>query len=135
MRRPVEILGIYLHLARASGQSNQPHVRDRFLVICASMAHRLKLHTVAASCRAKVLDHNPNHGIGRCENMEEAMDSIDFLSLLKQIQRRYPLEKAETMLDNLGIELANERDAYFSDEEYAAALLGESLDSLNERFG
>jgi hypothetical protein len=63
------------------------------------------------------------------------METEDFLALLKQIQRRYPLEKAETLLDNLGIELANERDAYFTDQEYAAALLGESLESLRERFG
>ena len=99
------------------------------------MAHRIELPSIAALCRSRVLDHNPNHGIGRCDTIAEAMETEDFLALLKQIQRRYPLEKAETLLDNLGIELANERDAYFTDQEYAAALLGESLESLRERFG
>ena len=36
------------------------------------------------------------------------------------------MEKAERMLSSLGIEMARERDTYYSDREYAAALLGVS---------
>ena len=35
------------------------------------------------------------------------------------------------MMTGLNIDTANERDAYFSDEEYAASLLGVSLSSLD----
>jgi hypothetical protein len=34
------------------------------------------------------------------------------------------------MMDTLGIEVGRERAAYFSDEEYAASLLGTTLEEL-----
>jgi hypothetical protein len=55
--------------------------------------------------------------------------------LLRTVHRRYPQEKAERMLSNLGIEMAHERQVYYSDEEYAAALMGTSLGQLERMFG
>ena len=49
--------------------------------------------------------------------------------------REYPLEKAEKMLHDLGIDGEGERDAYYSDEEYAAALLGTTPDEIARQAG
>lgn len=67
--------------------------------------------------------------------MDAALEDPDFLSVLKSIQRRYPQEKAERLLATLGIERGRERDAYFNDEEYAAALLGTTPGELERLFG
>ena len=39
------------------------------------------------------------------------------------------------MLVQLGIHMARERAAYYTDEEYAAALLGTTIDELTLLFG
>jgi hypothetical protein len=126
-----EILGMYLHLVRASDARRRPHVRDRLLVIAATIASQAGLPRVAAYCRRRVLEHNPRHLLRRWKSLEEALQHTDFLHLLKQLQRQYPLEKAERMLVELGIEMAQEREAYYSDEEYAAALLGTTIEKLD----
>ena len=105
------------------------------LLIAATIATRMRLPRISAYCRRKILIHNPRHLIGRWPSVEEAIDDPDFLHLLKSVQRRYPQEKAERLLDSLGIERGRERDAYYSDEEYAAALLGSTLDELCQLFG
>jgi Mg-chelatase subunit ChlI len=132
---PVKLLGVFLHLARASQQRVRPHVRDRLLVIAASQASRLELARVAAHCRHLVLVHNPQHMIGNYATVAEALEDSDFLHLLKQLQRRFPQEQAERMLVSLGIEQGREWETYFSAEEYAAALLSETPQSLAERYG
>ncbi len=95
----------------------------------------MHLFRVSSYCRRKILQHNPRHAIGRWENIAWALDDQDFLSILKSIQRRYPQEKAERLLASLGIERGRERDAYFDDEEYAAALLGTTPEELDRLFG
>jgi hypothetical protein len=95
----------------------------------------MDLHSVAAFCRHAVLEHNPAHMVRRWSTLAEALDDEDFLHFLKQLWRRYPPEKAERMLDSLGIDMARERETYYSDDEYAAALLGTTPELLRERFG
>jgi hypothetical protein len=95
----------------------------------------MDLFRISGYCRRKILQHNPRHAIGRWENFDEALEDPDFLSILRTIQRRYPQEKAERLLASLGIERGLEREAYFDDEEYAAALLGTTLEELDRLFG
>lgn len=135
MRRPIEVLGIYLHLVRASGHRRRPHVRDRLLLVSAEMAERQKLPRIAALCRHQILQHNAHHLIGHWPTVGEALQQPEFQQLLRQVRRRYPLERAEQLLVMLGIELGQERETYFSDEEYAAGLLGYSLERLEQEFG
>ena len=135
MSQPIDILALYLHLATASEKRRRPHVRDRLLIIAASIAARCRLPRIAGYCRLTVLKHNPRHLIRRWQTVEQALQDSDFLHLLKSLQRRYPQEKAERLLDTLGIERGRERDAYYSDEEYAASLLGTNLAQLDEMFG
>jgi hypothetical protein len=131
---PVKLLGVYLHLARASQQRVRPHVRDRLLVIAASLAAQLKLPRIAAYCRQMVLAHNPRHLIGHLDTVEESLEDSDFLHLLKQLQRRFPQEEAERMLASLGIDQGREWETYYTAEEYAASLVGETPESLAARF-
>ena len=135
MSEPIDILALYLHLAQASEKRRRPHVRDRLLVVAAADAARMQLYRISRYCRLRILQHNPRHVIGRWENVEEALEDADFLSILRSIQRRYPQEKAERLLASLGIERGRERDAYYDDEEYAAALLGTTRDELEQLFG
>jgi hypothetical protein len=131
---PLKLLGVYLHLARASEQRVRPHVRDRLLVIASTLAARMGMPRVAAHCRQEVLAHNRQHLIGHYATVEEALEESDFLHLLKQLQRRFPPEEAERMLATLGIDQGREWETYYTGEEYAAALLGETPASLAARF-
>lgn len=135
MSEPIDILALYLHLATASEQRRRPHVRDRLLVIAATNAARCNLTRIAEHCKSKILEHNPHHLIGRWESVEVALEDSDFLHLLRSVQRQYPQEKAERLLETLGVERGSERDAYYSDEEFAASLLGVSLEELDNLYG
>ena len=131
----MELLTKYLYLARASGARRRPEIRTRFLVLAAVAAAYGSLDRVAAYCRQLVLEHNPRHMIGRWETTAEALAEQEFVHFLRHLERRYPEERVETMLVTLGFELGNERDAYYSDEEYASALLNVTMERLTELFG
>jgi hypothetical protein len=131
MADPGYLLSIYLHLAQASQRRRRPHVRDRLLVLVAAIAATVGLARLADYCRHLILEHNPHHLVGRWPTVLEAMETEDFHAYLRQVQRRYPQEKAERMLDSLGIELGRERESYYSDYEYAAALLGTTPDEID----
>jgi len=135
MSEPIDLLGLFLHLAKAAQRRNQPHACGRLLVLAGVIAARMELDRVAAYCRHLILEHNPAHMLRRWTTLSAALEDSDFLHLLKQLQRRYPQEKAERMLATLGIEMARERDTYYGDEEYAAALLGVEIETLQDQFG
>jgi hypothetical protein len=130
----VQSLAIYLHLSRASEQRRRPQVRDRLLVMSAVTATRAGLPRIAAFCRNRILQHNPRHLMGRWPTVAEALRDPEFLRFLTHLEKRYSQEQAEQLLQSLGIELAREREAYFSDEEYTAAIAGTTLDGLDELF-
>jgi hypothetical protein len=135
MRPTIEALATYLHLARISGQRQRPHVRDRLLVVAGVVASARRLPRIAALCRHLILEHNPHHLIGHWATVEEGLESPDFVHYLRHLMRRFGLERVEQMLSEAGVELAGERRAYFSDEEYAAALLGWDLAQVSDHFG
>ncbi len=131
---PVQRLGVYLHLAQASKRGRRLLMRDRMLVLGGSLAAELGLHSLAAYCRDEILSHNPKHMIRRWATVAHALDDDDFLVFLKQIRRRYPTERAERMLDAMGLDMARERETYYTDAEYAAAILGTTPNELARRF-
>ena len=126
------LLPIYLHLAAASHRRRRPHVRDRFLLLAAAVAADMQLDPVVRHCRKLVLEHNPKHLVRRWPTIQQALLDDEFLCLLKQLRRRYPQEKAEQLLQSLDIDAQNERRAYYSDYEYAAALLGTTTEALDK---
>ncbi len=136
MMAPVELLGLYLHLARAAELRRQPLVRDRLLLLAAALAAgMMDLPPIAACCRERILRHNPGHLLARWPTVGAGLSDPNLDTLLNQLRRRYGPEQAEQLLAQLGIERGAERSAYFSDGEYAAALLGERWDQLQERYG
>jgi hypothetical protein len=130
MPAPDRTLGIYLHLSRASHLRQQPMVRDKLLVLAGVQSEEMGLEQISALCRHKILVHNSRHLVGQWPTFASALNDEQFQSYLKQLRRRYSAEKSEHMLDALGIELGRERDAYFSDLEYAAALLDTKPDEI-----
>lgn len=131
----IEALATYLHLARVSGQRRRPHVRDRLLVLAGVVASTRRLPRIAALCRHLILEHNPHHLIGHWATVEEGLESPDFVHYLRHLLRRFGWERAERLLLEAGIDLAHEAGAYFTEEEYAASLLGWDLKQVSEQFG
>jgi hypothetical protein len=123
-------LGMYLHLARASQLRRQPMVRDKLLILAGVQAQQMGLEPISALCRHKILAHNGRHLLRSWPTLTAALADEHFRSYLKQLNRRYSREKIEHMLHSLGIELGREREAYFDDLEYAAALLDTRPDSI-----
>ena len=128
----VNALGIYLHLSQANQRRGQLYARDRMLVLAGEIAARMDFHELAAYCRSVILENNPRHIIRRWSSFSEAILDEDFETFAKQVWRRYPQEKAERLLSSFGLQMANERDAYYTDEEYAAAILGKTPDQLSD---
>jgi hypothetical protein len=124
------LLGMYLHLARASQLRKQPMVRAKLLVLAGVQADAMGLDEIAALCRHKVLAQNGRHLVRRWPTISAALDAEGFQTYLKQLQRRYSNEKVEHMVQSLGIVMGRERAAYFSDTEYAAALLDTKVESI-----
>lgn len=135
MTSPVDLLGMYLHLARAAAQRQRPLVRDRLLFLAAAISADLRLPAVAACCRAKVLENNPGHLLKRWNTIDEASDHDDFIALRRQLVKKYPPERVEQLMQSLRISWQSERAAYYSDEEYAAALLGLTVEDLVRQYG
>jgi hypothetical protein len=123
---------MYLHLARASQLRRRPMVRDKLLVLAGVQAEEMGLEPISALCRHRILAHNARHLVRRWPTLTDALEDERFQSYLKQLKRRYSHEKIEHMLDSLGIELGRERDAYFSDLEYAAALLDARPEDIDD---
>lgn len=123
------ILGMYLHLARASHLRRQPLVRDKMLVLAGVTAAEMGLNDISAECRGRVLSHNHQHLLRDWPTMDAALADERFQSYVRQLRRRYTPEKAEHLLDSLGVEWSNERATYYTDWEYATALLAATPES------
>ncbi len=130
-----ELLPLYLHLARASEQRNRRWVRDKLLVLAGALAAERGLDLIAAFCRGEILANNPGHLVGHHPTLAAALEDERFRGYLSQLRRRYTRERAEHMLGSLGIDVAREREAYFTLHEYAAALLGTTPAQLDKIFG
>jgi hypothetical protein len=128
-----ELLGIYLHLARASEARRRPLVRDKLLVLAGTVAAERGMVPLAAYCRQKVLASNRGHLVGHHPTLAAALEDERFQRYLVRLRTHYSRERAEYMLSSLGIDLARERAAYFDDYEYAAALLGTTPEALEEQ--
>lgn len=130
MAEPQAVLGLYLHLARACDLRQRPLVRDKFLILAGSISAEMNLPSVAHFCRRQILGHNPGHLLRQFPTFRHAGDDERFNLYLASLQRQYPVEKSEMMLESLGIDRARERATFESDVEYAASLLGTTPEEL-----
>ena len=135
MTPPIDLLGTYLHLARAAELRRQPLVRNRVLLRAGVIAAQIDLAPIAAACREKILAHSLRHLVGRWPTIGEALLEEDFQTLVNQLSTRYGPERVDQLVLQLGIERGNERAAYASEGEYAASLLGINWDDLQRRYG
>ena len=135
MTPPIELLGTYLHLARAAELRRQPLVRDRVLLLAGVIALQIDLAPLAELCRERILAHNPGHLVSRWPSLAAAFGSEELHALVSQLSTRYGPEHVERLVEQLGIERGNERAAYASDSEYAASLLGADWEDVERRFG
>jgi hypothetical protein len=110
----------------------QPLVRAKLLVLAGVQAQEMGLEQISALCRHRILAQNPRHLVRRWPTIEEALGTEPFQTHLKQLRRRYSREKIEHMIDSLGIEMGKEREAYFSDSEYAAALMNTRIEAIDQ---
>lgn len=125
-------LGVFLHLAQASMRRHRPLVRDRMLLLAGATAANLRMNKLASYCRQEILRNNPRHLVGRWHTIADALLDDEFLTFIVSLRRRYPVERAERLLDSLGIEIAKERETYYSNAEYAAAILSIDPASVTE---
>ncbi len=96
----------YVKLAAVSERKHQLTGRDRLLVLATAAAGRAGWIDVADRCRQLVLEHNPAHLIGRFSTAADALRSPDFTPLLNQLERMCSYERAEFLLNELGVEAA-----------------------------
>ena len=135
MKDEIDQLATFLYLANANWKMLQMSDRDRLLVLCAVQAADLGFPSIAAFCRQLVLKNNQGHMLRRWDSVEEALEDEDFHTFLKQVRRRFPVERAETMLNEMGIQLSNERNTYYTPFEYLSSILGVEPDWLEEHYG
>jgi hypothetical protein len=131
---PVDTLAIYLHLARASERRRRPQVRNRLLVLASVAATKAGLLRIAAYCRQMVLDSNTQHLIRRWPTVAVALRDEEFRHFLTHLEKRYSRENAEQLMQSLAIERGHERETYYSDEEYAAGIVGISVEALHDLY-
>src|ERR1700744_4827443 len=128
-----ELLLTYLHLAHASQLRRQLLVRDKLLVLAGMTALELDRDDISATCRERVLQHNPRHLMRRWPDLATAARTERFRSYLKQLRRKYSPERDEHMLDALGISLdppAGARRAGGPGSEPLGDRAAELIDSL-----
>lgn len=94
----------YVQLACLSHQKQQALPRDRFLLLAGTEACRAGWLNVAGRCRELLLASNPHHQAARFENFPAALRDDSFQQLVVQLERRYPMERAEHLLKELGFD-------------------------------
>lgn len=120
----IETLATYLRLSFLLWKRHQLPDRDRLLLLSAVGACLLGLHRIAGYCRWLILKNNTGHMIGNWETVHLGLHNEEMHTLVRQVERRFPLERIENELSELGFIESRERETYFSDEEYMASILG-----------
>ncbi len=134
MKLVVQELALYLRLAQAFKNKMEMLNRDRALVLAGVCAAILEMKGIAAFCRKLILQNNHGHMMKRWPTFTDALQAEDFHVFLKQIRRRFPVERAEITLVELGYQCDIRPEDYNSDEEYAAAVMGVDHEWITEHF-
>jgi len=127
-------LATYLRLSFLLWKRHQLPDRDRMLLLSSVGGCLMGLHRIAGYCRWLILKNNTGHMIGNWETVHLGLHNEELHALLKQVQRRFSLERIESELSELGFIDSRERDTYFSDEEYMASILGVGQKWLRANF-
>jgi len=98
----------YAQLAWLSHEKRQALARDRFLVQAGACACEAGWPDVAEECYRLITQFAPQHQVARFTSFVDAMKSADFRQLVTALSRKCPYERAEHMLQELGIEPADD---------------------------
>ena len=131
----IDLLALYLHLARAS---QRPLVRDRLLVIAGCNAARMKLNRIDEYCRRLILGFvsKPVAEVAKTSDKPRNSELLASSATKKRSSRSVLRQSLEhnpqhTISRWPSFSAAiEERDTYYSDEEYAATILGITPDGL-----
>jgi hypothetical protein len=96
----------YLLLAEAAGSRERPFVRNRILSAALMVAWKANKPATAEACRRSIIAQNPGHLLNHWTNVADAVVDDEFIHLAEAMGRKYPLERVEQLLRNLGIERA-----------------------------
>ena len=132
---PSRELSIFANLAQAFKAKLMMQDRDRALVMVGVCASMMQMTEIANFCQKLILQNNRGHMLKRYDSFEEALQAEDFVTFLKQVRRKLPTERAETLIDELGYFCEVKRKDYDDPDVYAAALLGVDFDWVKENFG
>lgn len=135
MSELLDELVLYLRLAQAFKDRLQLSDRDRALVIAGSCAEQNQMLTISEFCRQLILQNNHGHMIRKWPSIGHAMNDDDFLHFFRQVRRRLPLERAESILAELNYQCDVQAGDYDTDEAYVAAVMRVDLEWLREHFG
>lgn len=128
-------LVLFLRLAQAFKNRLQMSDRDRALVLAGTYAAMLQMKPVAEFCRTVILQNNHGHMLRKWPTFGQAIEEPDFGTFLKQVRRRFPTERAEILLQEMGYECDVRRTDHETEEEYVAAVMGVDTEWLREHFG
>lgn len=106
---------MFARLAAVAAERGQSAGRDRFLILAGIAATRAGWPAVAARCHHLVTTSAPRHLLGRYASFAEALRDPDFEQFCRQLRRFCSPERAEHLLNELG--LAPEPDAAEPDSE------------------
>ena len=135
MVNQLQELVLFLRLAQAFKKRLKMSDRDRALVLAGTYAAMLQKHSVAEFCRKLILQNNHGHMLRKWPNFAHAIKEPDFGTFLKQVRRRFPTEKAETLLEELGYECDVRETDHDCEDDYVAAVMGIDREWLEEHFG
>ena len=136
MIEPLKELILYLRLAQAFKNRLQPSDRDRALVLAGVNACALRMTAVAEFCRQLIMQNNRGHMVRKWESMDKALEDPDFLHFIRQVRRKLPVERGESLLIELGYECDVRKEDYPDDiQAFVAAVMGVDVEWLLQNFG
>lgn len=134
MTGDIEHLGSLLFVGLLAERRQRLFARDRLFLLAGVLAHGLSLPEIAAYCRSRILLHNRGHLVAQWPSIADACGEENFVSLVRQVERRYGAERVERIAASDDFEPARERLFYTTDGEFAAAILGLAWEDLRREY-
>ena len=104
---------LFAQLASVAARKQQSIGRDRFLVLTGIAATRAGWPDVAARCQDIIASSSVQHIVGHYASFADAMRDDEFLAFVRQVEKFCSLERAEHLLNKMGISplLADQQEA------------------------
>jgi hypothetical protein len=101
MSAPANILNVYLGLVECYERRGQPQMRDRFLILAADAARSQGRKHDAELLRQRLLQANPHHMLKPYSTFDQALQTPDVQTYVRDLRQNYPQEVVEDLLANL----------------------------------